>query len=217
MENNDKKSNRFKELIKGFKEAWAVPRKRAGIKLLGYLLFFILFFVIAGLSVSNNSISQNHEKTINTTTTLDTESYTYKQKLLLENKHYVNYDILIGEEIYKINGNINKGILDGYLESSNDIKKIKLEDSILYHIDGEESRILNLDLNLKFIDVNSIINTIVGSRAYIEEKEGIKIYSYNINSKMDDNCNIKVYTNTERIEKIEISGNIYSYKLYFEV
>lgn len=36
------KKEQIKELYSKFKIAWADPRKKAGIKLLGYLIFFII-------------------------------------------------------------------------------------------------------------------------------------------------------------------------------
>ena len=57
MKNNDNnsKNSKLKEFIIWFKESWAIPHKRAGIKLFGYLIFFILFFLIAGIGSRMNA------------------------------------------------------------------------------------------------------------------------------------------------------------------
>ena len=211
------KTNKFKEFINWFKESWSVPRKRAGLKLLGYLVFFFIFFIIAGVGNKNsyNNV-KNNKNTLSTTTTtiLDTETYSYKQKLLLENKHFINYEITLGEESYKINGSLDNNVLEGYLESSDGIKKIKLENGVLYEINDSESLVLETTINLGFIDIQKIVNIIKSSRAYIEENEDVKTYTYNLN--IENNIStFKVYT-ADNIYKIEINSDIYSYKLVFE-
>ena len=219
MKNNkreeNKKSNKFLDFINWFREAWRVPYKKAGIKLLGYFLFFIIFFLIAALGSNFDSQFVNENVNNLTTTTVNTEAYTYKQKLLLENKHFVNYVITIGEEVYTIDGSLNKGILEGYLETKDGIKKIKLENSVLYEV-GNEDIILEINLNLLFIDVNNIINKITSSRAYIEEKDNNKTYTYNI-ILGNENSTYKVYTNEINIYKIEIFNDIYNYSLNFDI
>lgn len=212
------KSNKFKDFIRWFKESWAIPRKRAGLKLLGYLLFFIIFFIIAGIGSRNdyNNIQNNLSTTTTTTTTEDTEAYFYKQKLLLENKHYVNYEITIGEESYKINGSLEDAVLDGYLETNEGIKKIKLENSILYEVGEVENTVLETNINLYFIDIQNIISKIRSSRAYIEKKEDAKTYTYNL-SINNISCVFKVYTNENNIYKIEINSDNYSYNLNFDI
>ena len=215
--NNEEKRSKLKDGIKTFKEAWAIPQKRAGIKLLGYLIFFIFFFVIAALGSSMES-NKVREEVITTTTTLNTESYSYKQKLLLENKYNVFYDISYGDEKYKINGVLNKGILEGYLESAEDIKKIKLENYVLYDISKDDSVEIN-HIDINFISPAIIFKEIMDKRVFIEEVEDLKVYNYkNINNKEDVlGLDIKIYVGKENIVKIEVVNGDFSYILNFEV
>lgn len=223
MKKNSKKDNekskKVSDFINAFKEAWGNPRKKAGIKLLGYMLFFIIFFIIASIGSgmsTNNLYETENNTTTTTTTTVDTEAYSYKQKLLLENKHFVNYVIKINEETYKINGSINQGILEGYLETNDSIKKVKLENGLLYEVASTQNIVLENNLNVKLIDINSIIKMIMRSRAYIEELDGVKTYSYNIETQ-DEKYNIKVYTNEDSIYKMEIISDIFNYNLNFDI
>lgn len=214
-EDNIEKTNKLKDLVTKFKEAWAIPQKRAGIKLMGYLIFFIVFFVIAGmgnLSSTSNPIDYYTDTT--TTTTNNVETFFEKQKLLLENKHMIYYEIKIREDVYKINGTLNNGILEGYLETNEDIVKVRLEDSILYNAQNNEI-VLEDNINLNFIDIGWIFNKIISSRAYIFESGDIKSYSYTM--KDNEEYLIKVFTDNEKINKIEISSDTYNYSLNFDV
>lgn len=221
MKNNSRKDNekskKVSDFINAFKEAWGNPRKKAGIKLLGYMLFFIIFFIIAsiGSGMSTNNLYETENNTT-TTTTVNTESYSYKQKLLLENKHFINYVIKINEETYKINGSINQGILEGYLETNDSIKKVKLENGLLYEVDSTQNIVLENNLNVKLVDINNIIKLIMSSRAYIEELDGVKTYTYNILTQ-DEKYNIKVYTNENSIYRIDIISNNFNYNLNFDI
>ena len=216
--NNDNSENEKKGKLNGlinwFKEAWKNPRKKAGLKLLGYLVFFIVFFTIAAIGNMSNNVVY-YEKTP-TTTTLDTQAYSYKQKLLLENKHFINYDITVGENVYKINGSIIDSVLDGYLETNEGIKKIKLENNVLYDSSSGENNIIESNINVNFIDIKTIINKVASNRAYIENKEEEKIYTYNITV---DNikCVYKVYTDKDSIYKIEITNEGSNYVLNFDI
>ena len=217
MKNNsdNEKNNKFSELVNNFKEAWAIPQKRAGIKLLGYLIFFIVFFLIAGIGSRNNvnMIQNNDESNITTTTTsIDTESYTYKQKLLLENKHYIKYEITFEESVYNISGSISEGILEGYLETNYGIKKIRIENSIIYEIENGNSVPLDINIDSNFLDIKNLINMFKTSRAFIEEKDDIKMYTYNIEGYV-----IKVFSDINNINKIEINNGLCSYILNFDI
>ena len=41
----EEKNNKYKELFEKLKVAWKDPRKKAGLKLMGYLIFFFIFYL----------------------------------------------------------------------------------------------------------------------------------------------------------------------------
>ena len=51
----------IKKLIDKFKSAWKVPKKRAGIKLLGYFIFLLIFFILAIIGNNSNN-ERKYEK-----------------------------------------------------------------------------------------------------------------------------------------------------------
>lgn len=210
-ENKEKKENNVTIMIDKFKEMWAIPQKRAGLKLLGYLVFFVVFLFIASVGSRMEKNNYVPSSSTTTTTTVDVDSYTYKQKQLLENKHFVNYEVKMGDTLYKISGSLSDGILDGYLESVDSIIKIKLKDDILYEVVKGNDVILESDINKDFINIKYIFKVISGARVFKETEGENRIYSYNMNNNV-----IKVSLNTEKIYKIEIIGDSFSYILSFD-
>ena len=85
------KKEQLKELYSKFKTAWANPRKKAGIQLLGYLIFFIILFLFAAITSNMNKYKTPTNQA--TTTTLTPDKYNNKQKFLLTNKYSINYVI----------------------------------------------------------------------------------------------------------------------------
>lgn len=215
MKNNKEKS-KIEEYLSNLRKAWKDPRKKAGIKLLGYLIFFIIFFILVAIT---NEIKR-YDKPINndkktTTTTKITDNYNNKQENLLNNKHNINYEIINGADIYKINGNVENKELYGYLEYNDEIKKITIKNNLLYEIKQNEEILVDTHFNIKFINLEYIINLIKSNRAYIKDLDNIKTYEYSIN--IDDiNTKIKVETNIDRIIKIDINYSDIIYNLNFD-
>ena len=85
------KKEQIKELYSNFKTAWANPRKKAGIQLLGYLIFFVILFLFAAITSNMNKYTTPTNQV--TTTTLTPDKYNNKQKILLTNKYSINYVI----------------------------------------------------------------------------------------------------------------------------
>lgn len=206
----DSKKEQVREIYSNIKTAWANPRKKAGIKLLGYLIFFIVLFLFAAITSNINEYKTTINKT-STTTTTSPDKYIDKQKSLLTNKYNINYIININSVEYKINGTIDNNIVNGYFETPDGIKKIVFKDSILYEINNQEEVLLESELNNNLIDINYIINLIKQNSAIISDNEETKTYTYNIN-----NLNIVVTTNEESILKINITDLTNIYILNFD-
>lgn len=208
----ENKKEQLKELYSKFKIAWADPRKKAGIKLLGYLIFFIILLLFASITSHMNKYTSSNTKTTTTTTVQD--KYNDKQKKLLTNKYSINYVININNIEYKINGNIENNIINGYFETPNGIKKIVFKENNLYEVNNEQEILLESEINKNLIDLEYILNLIKQNSAIISDKEETKTYTYNIDNL---GLNIIVNTNDENITQINIKESINAYILNFDI
>lgn len=208
----ENKKEQLKELYSKFKSAWADPRKKAGIKLLGYLIFFIILLLFASITSHMNKYTSSNTKTTTTTTVQD--KYNDKQKKLLTNKYSINYVININNIEYKINGNIENNIINGYFETPNGIKKIVFKENNLYEVNNEQEILLETEINKNLIDLEYILNLIKQNSAIISDKEETKTYTYNIDNL---GLNIIVTTNEENISQINIKELINTYILNFDI
>lgn len=211
----EEKNNKYKELYLKFKEAWKVPRKRAGIKLLGYFVFFFIFAIMVRVAsnMQFEDISEKENKEVEIKENL--ESFREKQNSLLDTEHNVNYEIKIGDLVYKINGDIKDNVIKGYLESNDGIKKVILKDNLLNDVTNGSEELLDLGLEMSKLDINYLVSIMKHNDAYIEDKDGIKSYQYAININDNENTMV-VYTNEKTIEKIVITDLSSEYILIFD-
>jgi len=209
----NKKLSKFKEYKEKFKETWANPQKKAGIKLMGYLLFFVVLFLLSAITSAINPPEKSSYNNKTTTTTVKIDKYNEKQNELLSEKFNINYVIKINNKEYKKNGNINNNIIEGYLENGSNIKKIVFKDNNFYEIINEEEKILEIDINKDLINVKHIINLIKHSNVIKEDNGVTKKYNYDLN---ELNLTIIVETNEELITKIEITNDNNIYELNFD-
>jgi len=209
MNKNSEKINKIKELYNKYKEAKKDPRKKAGMKLLGYFIFFLLIALIANISNEFNKTSNMIDTKITTTTTKVIDSYVEKQNDLLVNKYSINYEITYNDKIYKINGILQNNVITGYLEINDEIKKISLQNNIITVIYSNEP--LEVEFDINNLNINNIINTIKQNSAFIKDKENIKTYLYEL-----DNKKIYVECNEEQIIAIKIEELNNKYILNFE-
>lgn len=208
------KQGKIKELMNKYKEAKKDPRKKAGMKLLGYFIFFIILALLANIAgIIENSNSNNKIK-ITTTTTKAVDKYVEKQNKLITDKFNINYEIKYNDTIYKINGTLENNIINGYLEDVDNIKKIVIKNNVIYEIKNEIENELEVIFNINYINVEYILNVIKQSSAFIEDEESTKTYLYEI--KNDITTNIYVKTNEEYIEEIIINEDNNEYKLIFD-
>ena len=153
MKKDNEKLSKVKELYNKYKEAKKDPRKRAGMKLLGYFIFFFIILLIAGISNNIKETNLNNvNKTTTTTTTKVVDKYVEKQNKLLINKYNVNYSIKYNDIEYKISGTIENNIVNGYLEEKSGIKKITIKENELYEISNDSETLLNVNFNKEYIN-----------------------------------------------------------------
>jgi len=206
----DNEINKVKELYNKYKEAKKDPRKKAGMKLLGYLIFFLLIALFANIS---NDISKTNEnfKPTTTTTTKVVDSYVEKQNNLFTNKNNINYEITYNDKKDIIKGTLENNIINGYLENENIIKKIIIKNNSIYEINNNEETELEVEFNVNNLNLFNIINSIKQTSAFIKEKEDIKTYLYEL-----DNKKIYVESNKEQIFNIKIEEENEVYSLSFD-
>lgn len=209
-----KNNNKMDEFYNNFKETWSNPRKKAAIKLGGYFIFFFVLLLFAAIANNMDSgIEYVQSNTTNTTTTEVIDKYITKQNDLLTSKYNINYVIKVNNIEYKINGSMENKILTGYLEKTDEIKKIVFKDNILYEIKNNEEVLLETEINKDYININYIINLIKQSSAIIETVENGKNYSYDLS---EINTSIIVKTNDVAIDEINIVNGEDQYCLNFD-
>lgn len=210
------KDNKIKVFFNKLKEAWKDPRKKAGIKLLSY---FIFFFILLLLTAITNYISYINKDNVNNDNTkseekIDNTNFINKQNKLLDNKHGINYIITINNIVYKISGLLENNIIEGYLESDNNIKKVIIKDNKIYElINGIETELDNV-INCNYINTEYLLDIIKDKNAIIENKDEVKNYKYNFIDN-GNNLNIIFSTDKDKINKIDINLDNEEYMLNF--
>ena len=202
------KDNKIKVFFNKLKEAWKDPRKKAGIKLLSY---FIFFFILLLLTAITNYISYINKDNVNNDNTkseekIDNTNFINKQNKLLENKHSINYIITINNIVYKINGLLENNTIEGYLENDNNIIAYEL-------INGIENELDNV-INCNYINTEYLLDIIKDKNAIIENKDEVKNYKYSFIDN-GNNLNIIFSTDKDKINKIDINLDNEEYMLNF--
>lgn len=209
----NKKDSKIKNFYNSLKEAWKDPRKKAGIKLLSYFIFFIILFLLAfitnQINKTNNNINKEQDKT---TKVVDT--YINKLNSLLTDKYNIEYTLNNEEKILKIDGILNNNQINGYLEYDNTIKKIVIKDNNIYEIVNDVENIINLDYDISFLNLNDLITLLKSNSPIKEVKDNISKYTYNVIYK-DISLNI-VVSMEDYIKEIDITNETLKYNLIFD-
>ena len=108
-----------------------------------------------------------------------------------------------------------KNIL-GQIETNNTIKNIIIKNNELYEINNNEEILLNYEFNKNYINIEYILNEIKQNNAFIQEKENIKTYLYEIENDNENITKIYVKCNEENIKEIKINELDNEYILNFE-
>ena len=209
---NNKKKNFFTKL----KESWGNPHKKAGIKLLMYLIFFIVLISLTMISRGINDVKKEFNKVNNDTVdNNDDDKYVDKQNKILNNKNNINIVIMINDFEYKINGVLENNIINGYFENAEGIKKIVIKNGVMYEIVDNNEEVFNTVIDCSLFDFKKMFDVIKINNSIIQNVDGNKNYTYSINR---DNSvlNIVVYTNSKSISKIEYRYDADEYIIRFD-
>lgn len=199
MNNDDNKELTFFQKFKIYYDN--IPGIRSGFKLLGYLIFFAIMFVliiVVGLFGNNKDEKDNSKAT-------------YQNILEKELDHSVyTANITIGDNKYIVTGEYGNNILTGTIETNEKVTKYKIKDYNIYEIKmDEEISNENLfgDINYKILLNDKLIDVIkkaagikIDGETIIYKYENVNIDSivYKIEVSIKDNKikNIKVFNDT---------------------
>lgn len=209
----NKKDSKIKNFYNSLKEAWKDPRKKAGIKLLSYFIFFIILFLLAFITNQINKTNNNLNKEQDKTTKV-TDTYINKLNSLLTDKYNIKYTLNNEEKVLKIDGVLNNNQINGYLEYDNTIKKIIIKDNNVYEIVNDVENIINLDYDMSLLNLNDLITLLKSNSPIKEVKDNISKYTYNVIYK-DISLNI-VVSMEDYIKEIDITNEILKYNLIFD-
>ena len=216
MNRKNDKYSKIKVVFNKLKEAWNIPYKKAGIKLLAYLIFFMILFMTASIT---SRMSYKEKNVINNSTTtrkiIEYNSLSDKYKKLSSTKLNVNYVLSNNDTEYKINGILESGIINGYLEVEDNIKKILFTNNELYEIKNNIKIKLDIDIIKELLNIEYIFNLIKDINPVIEKVEDNNNYFYTAVFS-DKDINIKIYTNKNTIYKIESQNEELKYTLNFD-
>lgn len=209
----NKKDSKIKSFYNSLKEAWKDPRKKAGIKLLSYFIFFIILFLLAFITNQINKTNNNINKEPDKTTKV-TDTYINKLNSLLTDKYNIEYTLNNEEKVLKIDGVLNNNQINGYLEYDNTIKKIVIKDNNIYEIVNDVENIINLDYDISLLNLNNLITLLKSNSPIKEVKDNISKYTYNVTYK-DLSLNI-VVSMENYIKEIDITNETLKYYLIFD-
>ncbi|MDD4705903.1 MAG: hypothetical protein PHS24_01645 [Bacilli bacterium] len=189
------------------KELWNHPIYKNLMKLGGYALFFIIFFIVAASGRNNVENYQNK--------TLDNNfSYNEMKTNLVNHNLKIKYYIISNDEYY-LEGTIINKVFNGTLEQNDIIKKIKIDQENIYSIEKNIEKIdksILRDINLLYIFPSNIVNIINENESIMKQNKNQKIYSYTIDKKA-----YSIFTQNNAINKIIILDNSITYELEIEI
>ncbi len=194
----------MKKFLKSFKKLWMFPRFKSLIKLSGYLIFFVIFFIIASLGNNSNPIIDDEPTKI---------SFNQIKTKLIEDNLKVNYYILAKDEYY-MDGTIIDNVFTGTIDYNNNLNKIKINDESIYKVEkNEEVEDLELLSNIKreYLLPSNIVSLIKEKNPVIKSLEKEKTYSY-----LFDGISITAFSKEDNIYKIVILDTNITYELLYD-
>ena len=189
-----------------FRELWAVPKYKIFFKLLGWLLFFTVFLLIYAAGANQETVPVERPQRPNS----NRPNITFEQKKanLSEANLRINYHINIDEGIL-IEGTLIDDLIEGTLETD-EIVRVRINEEALYIIrrDEEEQSLLLEQVNLSLLFPRNIINIIETEELNKTEEENKIIFA-------NDEINITIHTNEDKIYKIVINAQGIIYELEY--
>lgn len=230
MTKKKKKESKLKAKINEMKKT---PKGAAIVKLIGYIIFFVLLALfclisslIASVTPSKNSEPAKKEPITEPVDepTKDLDIYnlnikgliSLEQKILNNNYRY-NYEITINEEKYIFNGNHSKDSDTGYKESNTGIIKYFIDNTGIYQETTSELILITSiydNLNANYFDLSYLFG-LINTLDMTKDLECDCVYPV---YKLEDNENIyQISLENNQINSINIisKNNEYNYNLNY--
>ena len=193
----------MKKKYSRLRELWAVPSYKLFFKFGGWLIFFVIFFILHAIT---SSMPQENIK-------VSSVSYNKMKETLTGTGQKIKYSIS-SKNNYLIEGTLIDNVIEGTIETaeSETVEKIKIDTTGTYLIKkgvAEKSEILN-EINTIYLFPKNILEIINNNSSLLRQAEDGKIYSYNI-----DNRAYSVYLNDKAITKFIILDGIITYELEY--
>lgn len=206
------------DIKKSLKEMWKDPQKKAIIKLgLWFFFFAFVFLFLTVASLFNHNNSKNNDTSDNNKKTEVVEANIPKMlEKLIDSDYGFEIKIINQNIIENISGTVKSKITTGYYENNNNILKFSYHDQNYYQIIDNNEVLNNELLNEEYrenIDLHSILEIIKNYEMTNETLKENNEYIYNIS----DNYVIKISTNQNNIDKINITNNDVSYEMKFNL
>lgn len=186
-----------------------VPGFKNLIKLLGFVIFCIIFFTVLGLSSNTDSTKKTEPVNNNT-------SISYKTILdnFVSHKVSFNADIMLADKNYKLQATVLNNVIDGYLDSADGITHFKVQDGIIYEVkmnsEKENEEILK-GLNTNYLIPSYLINMINDVTALKTVDNDTITYSYQL-----DNVVLDIIVNENLITNIKVTNDFITYNIDYE-
>ena len=216
-EKGEELENAYDVFMRNYK---TVPGFKPLVKLLGYFIFIGILLVLASNITTTTTTKANTDKTTTTTTTVAVPKVTYGDILnkVVEDGRSYSITVKQGDLTYVIDESIKAGVLTGYLDSAEGIKKFKIEKNVIKEILLEQETVNNelfTTLEKDFIIIPNLINVLKSNKSIKEFEDIFTIYTYTIN-KNNVEYKIKTYISNEKCNKITINSNTQEYLIVIQ-
>lgn len=195
----------MKKLIEKYKLLKTKPRLYSLFKLLLWVPFFALIFILNAIATNNNELIIDNR----ITTDVKKITFTDIKNNFLKSNLSINYII----NDYFIEGTIEDSVLNGTLETSETLEKISIDNDNLYIVKKNEKTIdtnLLSDINKKYLLPITLFKLLDDYSSVTKIEDNLTLYIYEI-----DNNKIVIYTNEDKINKVEIESQDIKYELNF--
>lgn len=216
-ENGEELENIFDVFIRNYR---MVPGFRALIQLGGYFLIIMIIIVVLSTQAGSISDTKKDEPTTTTVPTTTAKEMVYNdilEKLKRDNLNlYIS--IVLDKDTYVIDAVNNKSIIEGYYETKEGTKKIKIENGKNYEVvlnEQKENPNLFDKIDRDFVvpaDLVSLLKSNYGTKTTEDDEV---LYSYDI-KKNNIAYEMKVYIKDNNCYKIEINSSNSNYLITYQ-
>lgn len=197
------------------KKCWKNPRWHSLIVL---IIWIVSLSILVGIVSIMNGINPQEKKEIPKKQEENKISYQEKLEHIISDEELLSFLVTTKDNSLKLEGTENGGVVNGYKEDRNGIKKYRIENGISYEVVLDEvKKIEGLynEITQEFLDRNILISLLLETEEENSiEQEDTTTHEYNLIYK-EKNSKISVIETKESIEKIIIEEENVEYQLVF--